>query len=83
MFICEKNYSCCNYQCADILDDLDDEARECSHLIEVAPVVHAHWIEIPNAKHCHYRCSSCEIGHRVPYNYCPDCGAKMDNNQDR
>lgn len=57
---------------------------------DVAPVVHAHWI--PNIWDLggfdgSYRCSQCggewNTEHDKPFeeslpNYCPDCGAKMD-----
>ena len=50
--------------------------------LDVAPVVHAHWIwEMAN----HFVCSNCHSGFDVPwyddiedYKYCPFCPAKMD-----
>ena len=59
--------------------------------VDVAPVRHAHWIE--DEKHGLEKCSICnEIRHfdiyddpnKVIYlscNYCPNCGAKMDEKE--
>ena len=53
---------------------------------DVAPVVHGRWIEYPRAHY--FKCGECK--YTVPYrkahltngkreyNYCPNCGAKMD-----
>lgn len=45
---------------------------------DVAPVVHGHWV-------CGCQCSVCgdrhgpyNSRHKPYYNYCPNCGAKMD-----
>ena len=54
---------------------------------DVAPVVHGRWIE--KEKYTFgimYDCSLCEnrildTGH--PWHYCPNCGAKMDEKEDR
>ena len=54
---------------------------------DVAPVVHGRWIE--KEKYTFgimYYCSLCEnrildTGH--PWHYCPNCGAKMDEKEDR
>lgn len=45
MFVCEKNYTCCDHQYWDKWEDVEQEAIECGHLIEVAPVVHGKWEE--------------------------------------
>lgn len=48
---------------------------------DVAPVVHGHWTQVDETK-C--RCSRCDIIALIglyPHgdkNYCPNCGAKMD-----
>lgn len=68
MFSCEKNYSCCNYQYADALDELWVEGRDCPHLIEVGSVVHVHWIwrtDSTGEREC--VCSSC--GGELPYTF--------------
>ena len=38
-----------------------------------------HWDckEIPNTTMTAYWCSQCHIGSSEPYDYCPNCGAKM------
>ena len=55
--------------------------------IEQSPIVHARWID---PKHGVYKCSNC--GHYLDFrgvnagrgdaNYCPNCGAKMDKEED-
>lgn len=63
-------------------------ARDISDLpaAEVAEVVHGRWIptEYPFMNECE-DCSSC--GYRTlygnGYDYCPNCGAKMDGGEDR
>lgn len=54
----------------------------------VKPVVHAHWID---QKHGTYKCSSCgqfldfrgvNAG-RGDANYCPNCGAQMDEEDNK
>ena len=53
---------------------------------DVAPVVHGRWVrgKLKNGEILH-KCSACKDDYRVPtcvgkpiYNYCPNCGAKMD-----
>ena len=54
--------------------------------VDVSPVVHGRWIE--QEKYTFgtmYDCSIC--GNRIldnghPWNYCPNCGAKMDGGED-
>ena len=41
---------------------------------DVVPVVHAHWIE--HEMYC--ICNSCNALATAYFNYCPFCGAKMD-----
>lgn len=54
---------------------------------DVAPVVHAHWIEFrTNSGNVHYKCSRCGKEVSYPYakkrwKYCIECGAKMDENE--
>ena len=57
------------------------------HQVEdVEPVVHAHWLKINNPNYSPFDqsseyylfCSNCECGHVQMYNFCPSCGAKMD-----
>lgn len=56
------------------------------NVADVEPVVHAKWVEYPRAHY--FKCGNCK--YTVPYkkamlyngkreyNYCPNCGAKMD-----
>ena len=57
---------------------------------EAKPVVHAHWIEQEDGNlDTYYTCSSCkedfDLIAGTPcenlYNYCPSCGAKMDEKE--
>ena len=59
--------------------DIEDIQTE-----DVAPITHAHWI-VKKETDCygdHYRtyiiCSKCDHLTFKEWNYCPDCGAKMD-----
>ena len=47
--------------------------------VDVVPVVHAHWISDPDYP-SHTICSNCKnwINMYQLLNYCPNCGAKMD-----
>ena len=58
--------------------------------VEAKPVVHAHWIEQEDGNlDTYYTCSSCkedfDLIAGTPcenlYNYCPNCGAKMDEKE--
>lgn len=82
LFICEKNYSCCNYQYWDKWEDVEQDSKECGHLVEVVPVKHARW-EKHNGDEYHMYCSNCgnpsaTITNYTWYSFCPVCGAKMD-----
>ena len=55
---------------------------------DVAPVVHAHWIRFKERDSCyiHMRCSACSAywsdpSHSDYFRYCPNCGAKMDEEE--
>ena len=94
LFICEKKHSCCNYKYWDRPEDVEQEAKECGHLTEVAPVVHAKWEYDEDGMDWGigaWGCSKCgAINHNIPSNthlspymfagakFCPNCGAKMD-----
>ena len=63
-----------------ILDKVDNLPRE-----KAVPVIHGHWIleREPNGKPYCFHCSVCDddfhhIGITTGYDYCPLCGAKMD-----
>ena len=55
---------------------------------EVAPVVHGRWIRFKECDSCyvHMKCSACSAywsdpSHADHFRYCPNCGAKMDEEQ--
>lgn len=67
-------------------------ARECAinavnntPVEDVAPVVHAHWlyVELGTPTRWSYRCSNCDCLRLsgFPSEYCPYCGAKMDEGE--
>ena len=69
----------------DIFNDSDYNNDTINHFLDVVdeqpevdaePVVHGHWIENP----CLYGafCSRCGENYGIPFNFCPNCGAKMD-----
>lgn len=57
----------------EVFGEIDDAETE-----DVALVIHAHWIEWAEGRAYHYTCSSCRFGTHRNTNFCPDCGAKMD-----
>lgn len=87
MFICEKHNSCCDHKYWDRMEDVEQEAKECGHLIDVEPVRHGRWEEkfftndrqrVCSVCHCTVRQPSYDKGETALFNYCPHCGAKMD-----
>lgn len=53
--------------------------------LDYEPVVHAHWFleREPNGSPYCFHCSNCDsdshyIGIKTAYDFCPNCGAKMD-----
>ena len=49
---------------------------------DVAPVRHGRWIEHKHFRHDHYidstyECSECNVEEPLTSDYCPNCGAKM------
>ena len=61
-----------------------DEFREQLDMMETVnaePVVHAHWVGKPLTGCATVKCSNCGmlfLSNNGKWNYCPDCGAKMD-----
>ena len=57
--------------------------------IDVVPVIHAHWIESrAKSGNAHYTCSHCGKEVSYPYannrwKYCIECGAKMDEEENK
>ena len=50
---------------------------------DVAPVVHGKWIDVREKRlfgDHYFICSNCKSrnGSMIPFNYCPNCGVKMD-----
>lgn len=64
----------------------DDAGSEFADIIDHAetikksPIVHAHWIKsnYDNIDGTIYKCSNCNTEFFSAWNYCPNCGAKMD-----
>lgn len=50
---------------------------------DVAPVVHAHWIVRSAEWRFQTECSKCGMGFEHMTQYCPYCGAKMDEEPER
>ena len=53
--------------------------------VDVAPIKHGKWLKTSNPRHENeqfYMCSNCDwrcsCNDDLDYNYCPNCGAKMD-----
>ena len=91
----ERCYNCRNFKdmkcdycgTADYIYMIEDMPA-----VEAKPVVHAHWIEQEDGNlDTYYTCSSCkedfDLIAGTPcenlYNYCPNCGAKMDEKEDK
>ena len=59
------------------------ESKERFPVADVAPIVHGSWSlesdeEMPNPMFKLVICSACGENANHTYNYCPDCGARMD-----
>ena len=66
------------------LVDMVCEAIEEAPTVDAVEVVHGRWIYEP-VEFCiekDIRCSVCRRYVKVPENYCPNCGAKMDGDGD-
>lgn len=46
--------------------------------VDAEPVRHGHWIVHEGKWVPTYECSECHAEGKIDGNYCPDCGAKMD-----
>lgn len=52
------------------------------HTVDVAPVIHGRWIDIPDKPEWDQKmCSVCGDYRCCQGNYCPNCGAKMINEE--
>ena len=56
------------------------DALESAPVADVKEVIHGEWkVDSYTAKYGNpYRCSECREEHADTYQYCPNCGAKMD-----
>ena len=88
-FICEKQGRCCSHEFYNSIEQAITDSEDgvpCDHLIEVAPVRHGKWIE--QEKYTFgvmYDCSICDnriLDNGHSWNYCPNCGAKMDKEEE-
>ena len=78
--ICEKEMQCVDCPIR------DENAQPCEHAIEVAPVRNGRWIE----DHDYLKCPECSVMVKRDFtffdigdwNYCPNCGARMDGGVD-
>lgn len=60
------------------VDDICDIINSCP-TVDVAPIVHGHWIYDYAWDEEWYICSNCKRETRIPnYKFCPYCDAKMD-----
>ena len=83
-FICEKQGRCCPHEFYNSIEQAISDSEDgvpCDHLIEVAPVRHGRWC----IDGVYVVCSVCNrftlspIVKQIPtFKYCPNCGAKMD-----
>ena len=60
------------------LMDAFDYALEDAQTIDAVEVAHGQWNEVGGWL---YYCSCCHSEGERRYNYCPNCGAKMNNNE--
>lgn len=79
---CYPGLLCPDSYCIEMWDKFEDVER-----VDAVPVRYGHWIYHPDWQEdgeCGYECSECLRGVDVDYAYCPNCGAKMneeDNEQ--
>ena len=70
-----------NFDAVSAVDNILGEIADEVPAADVAPVVHGHWVQkremVRTIGAKNYTCSEC--GKEAKYgNYCPNCGAKMD-----
>lgn len=69
------------FDCEDVISSVENAPAA-----DVAPVVHGHWIE----DHGYLKCPECSVMVKCDFtffdignwDYCPNCGAKMDGDKD-
>lgn len=64
------------------LDEVSGVIDNCPTVANVAPVVHGRWIEKADHATCSACLSDCWSSSALGYDYCPECGAKMDGGSD-
>ena len=67
----------------DGVDAIDIEDVDAIPAADVAPVRHARWLEVREKRlfgEHYFLCSNCKSrnGLMIPFNYCNNCGCKMD-----
>lgn len=75
---------------AEAIDEWSDEG--CPPTVDAEPVIHAHWEYVDYGGCGNYHCSNCRAISGTQYNglepilrltkYCPNCGAKMDEEEE-
>lgn len=51
---------------------------EAENIEDVAPVVHGRWLKNERFKQKRRKCSECGFDSDFEFNFCPNCGARMD-----
>jgi hypothetical protein len=72
---CDNKHLCTESPACETVQQIDAQPTA-----DVAPVKHAHWVMLKDG---HGVCSNCimcnvDLLGGVDHNYCPNCGAKMD-----
>lgn len=81
----------CKYNCFTVIKPTSEQCNGCevydiykkiieAPTVEAKPVVHAHWLK-RDIDHTWNRCSACGDNSHYPSNYCPNCGAQMDEKE--
>lgn len=51
--------------------------------LDVAPIIHAHWIDLGTECFNRFECSNCISCNHDAKRYCPNCGAKMNGEKSK
>ena len=70
----------------DGVDAIDIKDVDAIPAADVAPVRHGRWLEVREKRlfgEHYFLCSNCKSrnGLMIPFNYCPNCGTKMDGSK--
>lgn len=76
----ERMAECYNIACPYCVDYSCKRTATCDMRLdgEYVKVKHGRWEETTTEDPCYYRCSECGRQTDDEYNYCPNCGARMD-----